>query len=115
MALTNTQIQKIEKAAAKFMYYKRPPLEIREKLDIGYRIEGQSVYIFEIIPRWDKPEEKIESPVAKTTFVKAKNHWKIFWLRANLKWYHYKPVPYVKKIEQFFEVVDADALGCFWG
>jgi hypothetical protein len=56
MAFTKTQIQEIEKAAAKFMYYHRPPLEIREKLDIGYRIEGQSVYVFEIRPGWDKPE-----------------------------------------------------------
>jgi hypothetical protein len=115
MSLTKTQIQEIEKAAAKFMYYHRPPLEIREKLDIGYRIEGQSVYVFEIRPRWDKPEVIHESPVAKTTFVKAKTHWKIFWIRANLKWYHYKPVPYVKNIARFFDVVGEDKLGCFWG
>ncbi|MCD4772815.1 MAG: DUF3024 domain-containing protein [Bacteroidales bacterium] len=115
MALTKTQIQEIEKAAAKFMYYHRPPVEIREKLDIGYHIEGQSVYVFEIRPRWDKPEEKIEPLVAKATFVKAKNHWKIFWIRANLKWYHYKPFPYSKNINQFFDVVGEDKLSCFWG
>ena len=45
MAFTNKQIQEIEKAAAKFLYYLRPPLEIRDKLDIAYRIDGQSVYV----------------------------------------------------------------------
>jgi hypothetical protein len=115
MALTNTQIQKIEKAAAEFMKERRPPVEIRNELDLGYSIEGQSVYVFEIRPRWDKPEEIMEIPTAKTTYVKSKNHWKIFWMRADLKWHHYNPVPYVKKIDQFFKVVDADAFGCFWG
>jgi hypothetical protein len=43
MALTKEQITEIEKAAAKYMYYNRPPLEIRDKLDLGYRIEGQNV------------------------------------------------------------------------
>ena len=31
---------------------KRPPLEIRDKLDIGYRKEGQAFEIFEIRPNW---------------------------------------------------------------
>ena len=41
MALTKEQITGIEKAAARYMYYHRPPLEIRSELDIGYRIKGQ--------------------------------------------------------------------------
>lgn len=115
MAFTNTQIQEIKKAAAKYLYYNRPPLEIRDKLDLAYRIEGQSVYVVEIRPRWDKPDEKTEDPVAKTTFVKTKNQWKIFWLRGNLKWYLYKPVPYVKNISDFFDLVTEDKLNCFFG
>ncbi|NQT78462.1 MAG: DUF3024 domain-containing protein [Bacteroidetes bacterium] len=115
MAFSNLQIREINLAASEFMKLRRPQEEIRDQVDLDYRIEGQSVYIFEIRPRWDKPEEKIESPIAKTTFVKAKNHWKIFWMRGNLKWYHYKPFPYVKKIAHFFEVVNKDELHCFWG
>ncbi len=115
MALTKEQIAEIEKAAAKYMYYNRPPMEIRDKLDLGYRIEGQNVYIFEIRPRWDKPEEKKESPVAKATYIKSKNLWGVYWMRGNLKWYHYQPVPYVKNISGFFDLVAEDALSCFFG
>ena len=45
----------------------------KDQLDFGYRIDGQNVYLFEIRPRWDKPEEITETPVAKTTFIKSKN------------------------------------------
>jgi len=115
LALTKDQISKIEQAAAKYMYYHRPPLEIREQLDFGYRIDGQNVYLFEIRPRWDKPEMKMESSIAKTTYIKSKNLWKIYWMRANLKWYHYKPVPFVSSISDFFDLVAEDELGCFYG
>ncbi|NOY36675.1 MAG: DUF3024 domain-containing protein [Chlorobi bacterium] len=114
MAFTDKQIQEIEGAVAKFMYYHRPPADIRNKLDFGYRIEGQSVFLFEIRPRWDKPDEKIESPFAKTTFIKTKNKWKVYWLRGNLKWYPYDP-PYVRTISRFFELVAEDKFHCFFG
>ncbi len=108
MALTKEQIKEIEQASAKYMYYHRPPLEVRDQLDFGYRIEDQNVYLFEIRPRWDKPEEKTETPVAKTTYIKSKDLWKIYWMRGNLKWYHYEPVPFVKTISDFFDLVAAD-------
>ncbi|MBA2499762.1 MAG: DUF3024 domain-containing protein [Chitinophagaceae bacterium] len=38
-----------------------------------------------------------EYPVDKTTFGKAKNHGKIFWLRADLNWHTYTPKSTVKK------------------
>jgi Protein of unknown function (DUF3024) len=53
--------------------------------------------------------------VAKSTFVKAKNHWKVFWQRANLKWYQYDPMPTVKNLRDFVKLVEEDQLGCFWG
>jgi len=59
MALNKEQVKEIEQAASKYMYYNRPPLEIREQLDFGYRIEDQNVYLFEIRPRWDRPEMKM--------------------------------------------------------
>ena len=42
----------------------RPPLHIREKLDIGYKIEDQSIFVFEIRPKFLKPSEKGETPIA---------------------------------------------------
>ena len=115
MSLSKDLIKEIKQAAAKYMYYNRPPLEVRDQLDIGYRIDEQSVYLFEIRPSWNNPDEKTETPVAKTTYIKSKKLWKIFWMRGNLKWYHYKPEPFVLDISDFFDLVAEDKLNCFFG
>lgn len=98
-----------------FLNRKRPPENIRDKIDISYKLEGQSIIIFEIRPQWNKPKNKIETPVAKTTFVKSKIQWKVFWMRGNLKWYPYEPQPFVYRLADFLELVERDEYGCFWG
>lgn len=98
-----------------FLERRRPPENIRDKLDLDYKIEKQSVVILEIRPRWNKPEEKMESGIAKATFVKTKNHWKVFWMRSDLKWHSYSPKPDVKTIKDFVKLVEEDEFSCFWG
>ena len=115
MALTATQIQEIEQAGAAFLQKRRPSLEIRNKLDLAYRIEGPSVVVYEIRPNWQNPAEFMEGAVAKTTFVQTKNVWQVYWMRADLKWHGYKPRPSVKTIQAFFQLVDDDEYGCFFG
>ena len=56
-----------------------------------------------------------ETPIAKATFVKAHNHWKIFWMRGDLKWHPYTAELTVKSIASFFEVVMKDDYCCFFG
>jgi len=98
-----------------FVDRNRPPEEIRNELDLGYKIENQSIIIYEVRPHWVIEGEKIEQDVAKATWVEAQKCWKIFWLRANLKWQSYEPAPKVKTIEEFLEVVENDEYCCFWG
>jgi hypothetical protein len=87
MALSEFERKRIEKAAQAFIERRRPPPHVRPKLDFGYRITGQSLELFEIRPRWDKPTEKREHPFAKATYVKTTGAWKLFWRRADLKWH----------------------------
>ena len=115
MALSEFEKKKVEKALDAFIERRRPPPHIRPELDIGYRVTGQSVEIFEIRPVWREPEKTMEHPVAKATFVRAQGIWKIFWQRADLKWHRYEVSQVVKKIEQFLTEVEKDPYGCFWG
>ncbi|HKL26212.1 MAG TPA: DUF3024 domain-containing protein [Desulfuromonadales bacterium] len=57
----------------------------------------------------------MESPVAKATYVKIRKIWKIYWMRADLKWHGYQPDPVVQSIEEFLEIVERDEYGCFYG
>ena len=88
---------------------------MRSKVDIGFRITKQSVEIFEIRPAFKSPKEKVELPVAKATYVRARSVWKVYWHRADLKWHSYPPIPEVKSIEDFVKLVEQDDHACFWG
>ena len=115
MAFSEFEKRRYEKAVARYVEKKRPPVHIRPELDLGYKLEGQSVEIFEIRPLLDKPEKKIEEAVAKATYVKSKRVWKVYWQRADLKWHRYDPSPEVKSIEEFLDVVERDEHCCFYG
>ena len=114
MSLTKQQIKEIEKEGAKFLYNRRPPIEIRNKVDFAYRIKEQSIFIYEIRPKWDDEKIIIEEQIAKATYVRAQKHWKIFWMRGNLQWTLYEPIPYVKLISDFFDIVSDDEMYCFF-
>ncbi len=115
MAISEFEIKRCEKALEKFMAIKRPPIHVREQVDLCYRIVNQSVEIFEVRPNFRAPEKKIEAPVAKATYVKTRKIWRIFWMRQDLKWHGYQPVPEVRHFEDFLQVVKEDAHACFFG
>lgn len=115
MALSEFEIKKVEYAAEAFLALKRPPPHIRKQLDIGYRIDNQSVEIFEVRPDWRDESVILEHSVAKATYVKIRKAWTIFWQRSDLNWHIYQPVASVKSIKEFFDVVVDDPHGCFWG
>ena len=115
MALNDLERKRFEKTVAAYVERRRPPPHIRPELDLGFRISGQSVEIFEIRPAWKQPGVKMEHPVAKATFIRASASWKIFWQRADLKWHGYQPQLRVRTVEEFLAVVEKDEYGCFRG
>ncbi len=82
MAFNEIELFRIESALAEFVEKRRPPVELREKIDLGFRIERQSVVIFHTRPFWRDPTKVMEEPVAKATFVRDSHRWKIYWQRA---------------------------------
>lgn len=107
--------KRCERLVGAFIERRRPAPHIRPKLDLGYRVAGQSVEIFEIRPVWDNPKKKLEHAVAKTTYVKSEEVWRVYWQRQDLKWHRYDPAPEVGSLEAFLRLVEEDAHGCFWG
>lgn len=116
MALAECELARVRKAMDVFMGKRRPPAHVRPKLDLGFRISGQSVEIFEIRPRWrGSSDEKHESPVAKATYVRARGVWRVFWRRSDLKWHSYEPKSEVRSAEEFATLVSENAQACFFG
>ncbi|MBS3740791.1 MAG: DUF3024 domain-containing protein [Candidatus Cloacimonetes bacterium] len=115
MALTEFDEKKVKILMEELLSRRRPPKHLRNKVDLAYRVKGQSVELFEIRDKWDHPGEKKESKIAKATFVKTKREWKVFWQKADSKWHRYKPSPTVSDIAEFIEIVEKDEHCCFWG
>jgi len=115
MAFSEIEQKRIEKALSAFLEQKCPPMHIRKELDFGYRMSGQSVELFEIRPKWNDSSIVQELPFAKTTYIRTKKAWKIFWHRADLRWHGYQPDLMVSSFDKFLQVVDQDEYGCFFG
>ncbi len=115
MAISEFEIKRIAKLVGNFIEQRRPSPEIRQQLDLGFRISNQSFEIFEIRPRFDNPKEKITTPVAKATYVKSKKLWKLYWMRADLKWHSYQPFPTSTSLERIIKAINEDEYCCFWG
>ena len=115
MALSELEAARVKKVMDDFLARRRPPPDIRPQLDLGYRVLGQSVEIFEVRPAWKRPNEKMEGAVAKAAYVRTQNVWRIYWQRADLKWHVYDPVSQVSSLSEFLAVVEEDAYACFWG
>jgi len=116
MTISEIETKRYERMVRAFVEARRPPPDIRPELDLGYRIKGQSVEIFEIRPVWrGAPGEKMEHPVAKATYVKSRDIWKVYWQRADLKWHSYVPNAEVPDLVEFLAVVERDEYACFFG
>ena len=115
MAFTEKELRKHREALDAFLEKRRPPEEVRDRVDVDYRIEGQSVVIVErrMVP-FD-PEKMIEIPVAKTTYVRSQDTWRVYWRRSDHKWHGYEPQPEADSLAEALQIVDADRHACFWG
>ena len=115
MPISEFEVKRCERELEKFLAIKRPPAHIRSQLDYAYRIENQSVELFEIRPQLSNSAKEMELPFAKAIFVKKAKHWKIFCQRQDLKWHSDKPAPSVQFIEEFIAIVSEDVNACFFG
>ncbi len=114
MAFDQFTMHRVEKIVGAFIQARRPHPSERNKIDLGFRLEGQSIVIFGTRAHWKNKGQFVESLIAKATYVGTQEHWKIYWLRQDLKWHRYEPLPEVNKIEAFLAELAQDPYGCFW-
>ncbi|HUU44949.1 MAG TPA: DUF3024 domain-containing protein [Acidobacteriota bacterium] len=114
MAFTDEEIAQYGDSAAAFCQ-RRIPVPTQDGPWMGFRIEGQSIILLEFRPHWQNKSLLVQSPIAKTTFVRRTDEWRIYRMRADLKWHGYAPCPAVASFEEFLEEVDRDEYCCFFG
>lgn len=105
----------LERQIEEFIQDMRPEESIRHEIDIGFKFENNILEIFEIRPFWNDKNKIAYNSVARSKLIKSRSVWKIYWMRADLKWHLYQPLPEVKTIQEFLDEVREDPYGCFFG
>ena len=105
-----------EKEIATFIESLRPEEpDIREQIDFGYTYANHTIELYEIRPAWNDPQVFRQEPFAKIRYIKSRRIWKLFWLRSNLKWNAYAPLPESSRLQELLLTIKKDAHGCFFG
>ncbi|OGW67715.1 MAG: hypothetical protein A3H49_09330 [Nitrospirae bacterium RIFCSPLOWO2_02_FULL_62_14] len=114
MPFSQIELKQIERTVGEFCR-RRSPVHLKDKLRLEYVVKGHDVVVCERRPRWNNPQEWMESPVAKLKFIRSANKWRLYWQRADLKWHEY-PGPYTSEdLGELVQEIDSDPLACFFG
>lgn len=96
-------------------FVNRVPERARHQVRMDYRFEGNSIILFESRLRLKAPNEWIECPVAKFTYVQTTKSWKLLVQDRNLRWRGYENFPESPSLSALCKEVDEDPTNIFWG
>lgn len=114
MAFSELDLKRIEQTAGEFCR-KRSPAHLQDKFRLEYRVKGHEIVIVERRPQWDDPSKWFESPAAKIKFIRSANKWRLYWMRADMKWHEYPGRSSSDRLDDLVQEIDADPLACFFG
>lgn len=115
VAFSDLELASIKRSAAAYTKKYGPPAHVQKQLSWDWVIDKQCVLLCEVRPHWQDANKLLKNECVKTTFVRTKNIWQIYWMRADLKWHSYEPSFVVNSFDDFLNVLQADEHGCFFG
>ena len=78
MAFSEFERKRYEGLVARFIEKRRSPPHIRAELDLAFRIDGQSVEIFEMRAHWQDKCKTMEHPLPRLRSIKESKIGKCF-------------------------------------
>lgn len=105
----------VEKKVGEFCK-KRVPPHVLDKVNLSFKIRGNSVMIFENRAPWH-PDMKgwTSMPIAQIRFDEKIGQWTLFCADRNDKWHEYYEMEPTKDIDKILVEIDEDPTGIFWG
>ena len=114
MAFSEIELKRIENLVGD-LCRRRSPAEFRDELRLEYKIQGHDVVIFEWRQQYGDQTGFYDTPVAKIKFVRTKNEWRLYWMRADLKWHGYEMLPSSRDLAELVNEIDEDPFAAFFG
>ncbi|MFH1965513.1 MAG: DUF3024 domain-containing protein [Acidobacteriota bacterium] len=113
MAFTELELKRIDTIVGGLCERRSRP-ESCDQLRIEYSVSRHDVEIFEVRPRWDNPDEEMQTPVAKARFVRTANEWLLYRMRHDRKWHLYELFPSSRDLKDIVDEIDRDEICCFF-
>ncbi len=105
----------IEKKVGEFCT-KSVPADVLDKVNLSYKMRGNSVTIFENRAPW-RPELKewTSMAIAQIRYDNETGKWTLYCADRNDKWHEYLDMEPTKYIEEILKEINEDPTGIFWG
>jgi len=95
---------------------KRIPPDVLDKVNLSYKIRGNSVTVFENRAPWHPDmKEWTSMPIAQMRFDEKTGEWTLFCADRNDKWHEYYDMEPTKDIDKILAEINEDPTGIFWG
>ena len=114
MSFNEFELKYIETVIGK-LCKRRSPGHLRDQLRFVFVVKEHDVTVYEERPRLNNPREWTTSGIAKFKYSRKQNVWKLYWMRQNLMWHLYGPLPESIRIDRLVAEVDKDPYGAFFG
>ena len=114
MAFAKPELATIDKIVGGFCHARTDPA-LRDELRLDYSVDRHDIVIDEVRPDQVHPANEMRRPVAKLKFVRTADEWRLFWMRADLKWHRYEPFAPSRDLRKAVDVIDRDDRKCFFG
>jgi len=114
MSFSEVELRYIENVVGK-LCKRRSPVHLRDKLRTVFVVKEHDVTVYEERSRWDNPKEWTSLGIAKFKYSRKQNVWTLYWMRKDLKWHLYEPLPESIRIDRLVVEADKDPHGAFFG
>ena len=114
MAFSEIELQRIKKIVGGFCT-SSSPAHLRDKLYFDYDLAGQVITLVEVRPQWNDPKIIHRRGFARIRWIKTSKVWRLYWMRATLKWESYEPMKEARHLDAIIKVIENDDYCCFFG
>lgn len=112
MPISEIERRRAEKVLSEYCARRTNP-EVRDQLEIVYRLEGDCACVAERRPDWMNASIVRDHDVAKFRFVMKDRAWTLYWRDRNLAWHRFPDRAPTREIGELLAIVDSDPI--FYG
>ena len=113
MPIPSDQLERATRALT--VYCNDLPESVRDRVRLGFRLEGNAIVLFESHPYFQNRSRWIDDPVAKFRFYASRREWHLYWMDRNLKWRLYEWLAPKRTFAPLLAEVERDPTCLFWG